>query len=85
MEFTAQTLFFVSFFKDLFLPVFGLLCFSVVGASWDYSSLLCFSLVAANWGYSLVSVHGLLIAVASLVAEHRLLGVWASAVVVPRL
>ena len=31
-----------------------------------------FSLVAASNGYSLVVVHGLLIAVASLVAEHRL-------------
>ena len=44
-----------------------------------------FSLVAVSRGYSLVAVHGLFIAVASLVAEHRLLGVWASAVVVPRL
>ena len=31
-----------------------------------------FSLVVASGGYSLVSVHGLLIAVASLVAEHSL-------------
>ena len=31
------------------------------------------SLVVANGGYSLVSVHGLLVAVASLVAEHGLL------------
>ena len=39
------------------------------------SSLLCrFSLVVASWGYSLVVVHGLLILVASLVAEHRLKG-----------
>ena len=30
------------------------------------------SLVAASRGYSLVAVHGLLNAVASLVAEHRL-------------
>ena len=30
------------------------------------------SLVAVHWGYSLVEVLGLLIAVASLVAEHRL-------------
>ena len=30
------------------------------------------SLVAASGGYSLVAVHGLLISVASLVAEHRL-------------
>ena len=70
MDFKAQTLFFVvSFFKDLLLPVFGL-CFPVVGASWDCS---------------LVSGQGLLIAAASLAAEHGLLGVRASAVVVPRL
>ena len=36
-------------------------------------------------GFSLVVVHGLLIAVASLVAEHGFLGTWASVVVVPRL
>ena len=31
------------------------------------------SLVAVSRGYSLVAVHGLLLSVASLVAEHRLL------------
>ena len=31
-----------------------------------------FSLVVASRGYSLVTVHGLLILVASLVAEHKL-------------
>ena len=36
-------------------------------------------------GFSLVVVRGLLIAVASLVAEHGFLGTWASVVVVPRL
>ena len=37
------------------------------------SSLLTgFSLVATSGGYSLVAMHGLLIAVASLIAEHRL-------------
>ena len=37
-----------------------------------------FSLVAASGGYSLVAVCGLLIAVASLVVEHRLWehGLW---------
>ena len=39
-----------------------------------------FSLVVASGGYSLVSVHGLPIAVASLVAKHRLWDVWASVV-----
>ena len=52
----------------LFLAVLGLGC--CVG----------FSLVAVSRGYSLVE-HGLLIVVASLVAEHRLQGVQASAVV----
>ena len=36
-------------------------------------------------GSSLVAVHQLLIAAASLVAEHRLLKVWASALVAPGL
>ena len=31
----------------------------------------------ASGGYSLVLVHGLLIAVASLVVEHRFQGMWA--------
>ena len=43
-----------------------------------------FSLVAVNGGYS-VAVHGLLIAVASLVAGHGLWGMQASAVAVPGL
>ena len=34
--------------------------------------VLRLSLVAESGGYSLVAVHGLLIAVASLVVEHRL-------------
>ena len=34
--------------------------------------MLRLSLVAASRGYSLVAVHGLLIVVAFLVAEHRL-------------
>ena len=47
------------FFIHLFLAVLGLCC--CVG----------FSLVVASWCYSLVVVCRLLIAVASLVAEHR--------------
>ena len=47
------------------------------------SSLLCglFS-SCGECGLSLAAVHGLLIAVASLVAEHRLQGTWASVVVI---
>ena len=39
----------------------------------------------ASRGYRLVAVHGLLLAVASLVAEHRLQGTRASVVVAPGL
>ena len=39
------------------------------------------SLVAVSGGYSLIEVCGLLIAVASLVAKHGLLGSWASVTV----
>ena len=52
------------------------------------SSLLCseaISLVTVTGGYSLVVVHGLLIALASLVAEHGLWGTWASVAVSYRL
>jgi len=49
-------------FTYLFLAVLGLHCCTN------------FSLVAVSRGYSLVAVHGLLIVVASLVAEHGLLG-----------
>ena len=37
-----------------------------------------FSLGAASGGYSLVGVHGLLVAVASLVVEHKFWSAWAS-------
>ena len=55
----------VSFFKKMYMYFFaelGLRCCTG------------FSLVAENGGSSLVAVHGLLIAVASLVAESRLWG-----------
>jgi len=45
-----------------------------------FSLLQGFSLVVASGGYSLIVVHKLLIAVASLVAEHRLQGTQASVV-----
>jgi len=44
-----------------------------------------FSLVVASGGYSQVAGLGLLNAVASLVAEHRLVGSWASVVAAHRL
>ena len=39
---------------------------------WVFIAVLRFSLVVASGGDSLVTIRGLLIAVASLVAEHRL-------------
>ena len=39
---------------------------------WVFAAAQTFSQVVASKGYSLVAVHGLLIAVASLVVEHRL-------------
>ena len=47
---------------------FNLFIFGCAGSS----LMLRLSLVVASRGYSLVAVHGLLIVVAFLVAEHRL-------------
>ena len=60
--------------SDFIIKTFFWLCWVFV-AAWG------FSLVAASGSYSLVAVHGLFIAVASLVVEHRLSGAWASGVV----
>ena len=43
------------------------------------------SVVAVNGGYSIVVMFRLLVAVASLVAEHRFWGAWASVVADSRL
>ena len=58
--------FFVFFFNIYLLAVLGLHCYSG------------FSLVAETKGYSLVALHGLPIAMASLIAEHglRAWGLW---------
>ena len=68
---------FLLFLNSIYLFIFGCAGFS----------LLCnsFSLVAASRDYSLVVALGLLITVASLVAEHRLEGSRASAVAAPGL
>ena len=50
----------------LFLNVYFIYLFLAV------LGFCCFSLVVASRGYCLVEMHGFLIAVASLVAEHRL-------------
>ena len=47
---------------------------------WVFVAVCRLSLVVASGGYSLVAVHGLLIAVASLVSEHRLLSTGSVAV-----
>ena len=44
-----------------------------------------FPLIAVTGGYSLVAMHGLLITVVFLVAEHELQGWWASVVAAPGL
>ena len=55
---------FSSFFKTI-LFIYFWLC-------WVFVAVQAFSLVAVSGGYSLVAVCGLLVVVASLVAEHRL-------------
>ena len=47
---------------------------------WVFAAVRGLSLVAASGGYSLGVVCGFLVAVASLVAEHRLYGLQASVV-----
>ena len=48
-----------------------------VWLQWVFVAAHGFSLVVASGGSSLAAVHGLLIAVASLGAEHRFEGPWA--------
>ena len=71
------------FLSIFFFKLYFFLClfFIVLGLP----RCMGFCLVAANGGYSLVAVCRLLIAVDSSVAQHRLLGTWASLVVAPRL
>ena len=52
---------------------------------WAFLDAWSFSLVVASGGYSLAAVRGLLIATASLVAEHRLCGTRASITEAPEL
>ena len=54
---------------DVFPCLFNVLIFWLC---WVLFASQAFLLFAASRGYSLVAVNGLLIAVASLVAEHRL-------------
>ena len=64
-KFSIDLRIFFNSFIYLFLAVLGLHC------------CIGFCLVAATGGSSLAAVHGLLVAVASLVAEHGLWGTWA--------
>jgi len=74
LEMVIVMVFFKSNLKTLFiLAVLGLHCCAG------------FPLVVVSRGYSLVAELGLLIAVASLVAGHGLLGMQASAFVISRL
>ena len=59
--------------------------FSYLGPSWVFVAAHRLSLIAANGGYSPVAACGLLIAVASLVSEHGLLGTWAPVAAMPKL
>ena len=70
--------------KSLVWGFFCFLTFYLFGCSGSLWLLRLFS-GCSEGGSSPVAVHGLLIAAASLVAEHRLLSVWASAVVAPGL
>ena len=66
MSLDQSLFFYYYYFVYLFLAVVGLCC------------CMGFSLVLMSCGYSLVAVHGLLMAVASSVAEHGLWGPRAS-------
>ena len=48
------------------------ICLFIFGFGWVFIACESLSLAVTSRGYSLVVVHDLLIAVASLVAEHRL-------------
>ena len=54
----------IEFFKKIFIIYLRL--------HWVFVAVCRLSLIATSGGYSLVAGHGLLIAVASLVAEHGL-------------
>ena len=66
---------FIYFFKILFPYLFL--------AVLDLRCCAGFSFIVSSRGYSLVMVHGLLIAVASLVVNHGLKSLWASVDVAP--
>ena len=57
-----------------------LLCFALLAAV-GLHRCMGLSLLVASGGYSLAVLHGILIAVASLVMEHGLWGTWTSVAV----
>ena len=71
----------IKFVKGLKYLVLTVFCFFLINLfilliyfwlRWVFIAACGLSLVAASRGYSFIAVRGLLIAVASLVAEHRL-------------
>ena len=46
--------------------------FYIFGVCWVFAVACGLCLISVSWGFSIVVVHGLLIVVASLVAESRL-------------
>ena len=64
----------------LFL-IIDFICLFEFCLCWVFTAACGFSLVVMRGGYFLVAVNGLHTVVASLVAEHRLSGTWASVVV----
>ena len=60
-------------------------CFLGGALYWNFLAVRGLSLLAMSRGYALVAMRKLLIAMASLVAEHRLQGTWTSLTVPRRL
>ena len=75
---SAQVSFLSSSFREVQLTILNCVCILFLKKNYLFLAVLglccCTSALSScsKWGYSLVAVHGLLIAVASLVAQHRL-------------
>ena len=70
-------------FRSPLVLFFGFFCFVCFWfcfwLCWVFTAAQAFPLIAVSGSYSLVALHGLLTAVSSLVTEHELYGMWASA------
>ena len=69
-DFHITNIWFVFDKRCLFVCLFNLYCYFWL--HWVFVAVFKLSLVAASRGCSLVAVHGLLLVVGSLAAEHRL-------------